>query len=240
MSQNDRREREAARERQSYVRHELRAPLAVMYPVISLLLEGQAGAPTDDQRRFLEILLRNAELLEARIASATESGWLDCAAAPTVIEEVPLDDVVQELLTQRRLRRLTVPRIEVSAGSPPPVARVDRHHVRNILAALVANAAAHVRPGGEIRLRTGWAPDASLVTLSVWDGGGGMSATEIENACGFGYGDAANDGTRTGLGIGLWVCRKLVRASGGSLEITSAPGGGTTVTVSLPATHIAG
>jgi signal transduction histidine kinase len=67
-----------------------------------------------------------------------------------------------------------------------------------------------------------------------------MSATEIENACGFGSGDAGNEGTRTGLGIGLWVCRELVRASGGSLVITSDPGEGTTVTVSLPAAHAAG
>jgi signal transduction histidine kinase len=38
--------REAARERQSYVRHEMRAPLAVMYPLLSLLLEGAAGELT--------------------------------------------------------------------------------------------------------------------------------------------------------------------------------------------------
>ena len=71
--------REAARERQSYVRHELRAPLAVMYPALSMLLDGSAGVLTPKQREYLELLERNAERLERRLAGATESGWLDCA-----------------------------------------------------------------------------------------------------------------------------------------------------------------
>ena len=46
MTESDLGKHEAARERQSYVRHELRAPLAVMYPALSMLLDGSAGYMT--------------------------------------------------------------------------------------------------------------------------------------------------------------------------------------------------
>ena len=90
MTESDPGEREAARERQSYVRHELRAPLAVMYPALSMLLDGSAGELTPKQREYLELLERNAERMERRLAGATESGWLDCAGAAAEPAAVPI------------------------------------------------------------------------------------------------------------------------------------------------------
>jgi hypothetical protein len=54
-----------------------------MYPALSMLLDGSAGELTSKQRKYIEILERNAERLERLIAGAAESGWLDCARAPT-------------------------------------------------------------------------------------------------------------------------------------------------------------
>lgn len=229
-------EGEAARERQSYVRHELRAPLAVMFPLISLLLEGRGGDITDEQRQYLEALQRSVERLEARIVSATESGWLDCAAAPMTTEAVSLDEVVEEMLTLRRLRGLARPLIEVThSSSTPPIAAADRDHLRQILADLIDNAGRHTLPGGSIRVWTGLAEDASTVTLTVRDGGCGMSPDELVKAFDFGYRGGAGNASQPGLGIGLWVCRELVSRNAGSITIESVEGGGTTVTVILPA-----
>ena len=73
---------DAARERQSHVRHDLRSPLAVMYPLLSLLLGESAGELTPKQREYLETMERNVERLERLLESAMESGWMDCCAAP--------------------------------------------------------------------------------------------------------------------------------------------------------------
>lgn len=236
MDRPDRDQREAAHERQAYVRHELRAPLAVMYPLISLLLDGLAGPLTDQQREYLETLQRSAERLEARIASATESGWLESAATPMATEAVPLDELVEELLALRRLCGRVGRRIEVPPSpTPPPVAVADRGHVRLILANLIANADHHSSPGGAIRVSTGLVEDPLTVTLTVQDDGGGMAADQLAEAFDFGYCGGAGDGSQSGLGIGLWVCRELVDRNAGSITIDSAEGGGTTVTVSFPA-----
>ncbi len=228
-------QRKAARERQSYVRHELRAPLAVIYPVLSLLLDGQVGALTSKQRDYLEIVQRNAELLEARIVSATESGWLDCAAVPTQAEHVALEEVVEELLVHRRIMGLDEPRIEVSSGLiVPTVAVADRSHLRTILAGLVGNASRHTEFGGSIRIDIGESLDAETVTLAVRDDGRGMSQAELASAFAFGHAERQTVAPRFGLGIGLWVARELVERNGGNIAIEAAEGTGTTVRVHLP------
>src|SRR5664280_866471 len=90
--------RSAARERQSHVRHDLRSPLAVMYPLLSLLLGESAGELTPKQREYLETMERNVERLERLLVSATESGWMDCSAAPAEPSAVPLHQVAEEAI----------------------------------------------------------------------------------------------------------------------------------------------
>ena len=64
------------------MRHELRAPLAVIYPLLSLLLDGGAGELSAQQRDYLEMLERNVVRIEALVTGVAESGWADCSAAP--------------------------------------------------------------------------------------------------------------------------------------------------------------
>jgi len=111
--------REAARQRQSYVQHELRAPLAVMYPALSMLLGGAAGELSARQREYLEIMERNVVRLEGMIASVVDSGWSECAAAPAEPAEVSLGDVVEGILAVRRFGRQPGP-ASTCASAPAP------------------------------------------------------------------------------------------------------------------------
>ena len=90
--------RSAARERQSHVRHDLRSPLAVMYPLLSLLLGETAGELTPRQREYLETMERNVERLEGLLVSAMESGWMDFSAAPAEPSAVSLHQVAEEAI----------------------------------------------------------------------------------------------------------------------------------------------
>jgi len=242
MTESDLGEREAARERQSYVRHELRAPLSVMYPALSLLLDGSAGELTPKQRGYLELLERNAERLERLLAGATESGWLDCVGAAVEPAEVPLGEVLEEVLAVRRLCGQRGPRIQVERPpGPRAVAWADREQVRQIVANLLGNAAQYSGGGGAIRVRVSAAADEHAVSLAVQDEGRGIPAEEIPHVFDFGFrGAAAREAALPGLGIGLWVCRELVSRCGGSIAIRSEVGAGATVTVTLPAAGAGG
>ena len=73
------------------------------------------------------------------------------------------------------------------------------------------------------------------VALSVVDDGPGLPPDELARAGEFGFrGAAAREASLPGLGIGLWVCRRLAERNGGGLSLHCPPGGGLRATVVLP------
>jgi signal transduction histidine kinase len=219
-------------ERQSFVRHELRAPLAVMYPLLSLLLDEGAGPLTPEQREYLAMLDRNVQRLHALIGSAAESGWLDCAAGARRPEPVRLADTA-EAVVARLQGHGRVAAARVSREDGVPAAWADAEQVRCVIRNLVDNALRYA--GGDVEVRVASAGDGR-VELRVQDSGPGMDETDAAAAFTFGVrGRAAAETAEPGMGIGLWVCRWLAEANGGRVELVTAAGAGTSVTVTLPA-----
>lgn len=229
-------ERSLARERQSHVRHELRAPIAVIYPLLSLLLDGGAGELSAQQRDYLEVLERSVMRIEALVTGAAESGWADCSAAPAEPSEVVLEDVVQEIVAVRRMTGQSGPTVEVDAAAPAPCAWADRDDVRQIVTNLVRNAVTYAPADGRVVIRTAAGEGAGTVVVEVVDAGPGMSPEELARAFEFGFrGELATQLRIPGLGAGLWICRALAARNGGGVTLASEPGAGLRATLTLPA-----
>jgi signal transduction histidine kinase len=227
----------ASRERQSHVRHELRAPLAVIYPLLSLLLDGGADELSAQQREYLEVLERNVVRMEALIAGVADSGWADCSPAPAVPGDVVLSEVAEEAIAFRTSDDQDGPQIVVDAGPlPTPRAWADRDDVRQIVTDLVRNAAAFTPGDGCVTVRVTAGGDTDTVTLEVADTGPGIPPGELDRAFDFGFrGELPRSLRAPGLGAGLWVCRELAARNGGSLSLWSEPGAGVRATLKLPA-----
>ena len=224
----------AARERQSHVRHELRAPLAVIYPLLSLLLDEGAGELGPQQREFLEVLERNAVRLEALITGVADSGWADCSPAPAMPEAVSLGDIAEEIVARRVPDDQGGPQVVVESG-PAPTAWADRDDVRQIVADLVRNAVTYTSSEGTVAVRISAGADPSTVALEVADAGPGIPPEELARAFDFGFRGELPRSLRTpGLGAGLWVCRELAARNGGGLSLESELGVGTRATLTLP------
>ncbi len=229
-------DRGLARERQSHVRHELRAPLAVMYPLLSLLLEGGAGELTPQQLEYLEVLERSIVRMEALVTGAAESGWADCSAAPAEPAEVALGDVAEEIVTLRRMAGQDGPPVDVEAATDLPFAWADRGDVRQIVSDLVRNAVTFTPAAGRVVIRTAAGEAAGTVVVEVEDTGPGMPPEELARAFEFGFrGELATQLKTPGLGAGLWICRELAARNGGSVTLTSEPGVGLRAALTLPA-----
>lgn len=228
---------EAARERQSHVRHELRGPLAVIYPLLSHLLEEGAGELAPAQRGFLEVLERNVMRLEALVTGVADSGWADCSAAAHVPSAVALAEVVDEVVmvhsAQERGARLFV-EPALSAAS-----RVwaDRDDVRQVVTNLVRNAVRYASAeGAEGKVSLRVELEASdFVAVVIEDDGPGIPADELPQVFDFGFrGELARQLKVPGLGAGLWICRQLAARNAGAVELCSESGAGTRATLILP------
>jgi len=223
-----------ALERQSKVRHDLRAPLAVLLPLLSMMLD--AGDLTDGQRDQLRTLERNVQRLDGMISSVAASGWFDCCAAPLDLRPVALGPLVEERVAAQRLGGYDGPVLEAHVAAQAPDVLADRDRVRQILADLIDNAARFAPMSGPVLLAVEPAVDGRTVTLSVTDGGPGIPADELPEVAGFGFrGSAARQLNVPGLGLGLWASRRLAEQMGGGLVVDGRAGSGTTVALTLPA-----
>lgn len=109
-------------------------------------------------------------------------------------------------------------------------ALVDEARIEEVAGNLILNALeAMVQPGGTLTIEAG-ETDNGHPMFAIGDTGPGMSKTFIEHRL---YRPFATT-KKTGIGLGLYTCREIVRASGGTIEVHSVEGVGTTFRVVLP------
>jgi putative PEP-CTERM system histidine kinase len=140
------------------------------------------------------------------------------------------------LLDLRRLVDETLEKLSVSPGvevsrelGPVPRVLADGEQLRSVVTNLVLNAIDAVEGRGVVRVGT--QHEDGRVLLSVADSGCGMSPAFVKNEL---FRPFRSTKTK-GLGIGLYQCRAIVHAHGGSIHADSKLGEGTTFTVTLPA-----
>jgi signal transduction histidine kinase len=129
-------------------------------------------------------------------------------------------------------------RVTLTASSDPIADYVFADHVRLRQCLLnIAGNAVKFSPGGEVTLRA-WRQtgDQALVVFEVRDNGIGIAADEIGNIFRpFGQANVDIAKTYGGTGLGLSIARDLARGMGGDLTVVSAPGEGSTFSLSIPA-----
>ena len=117
--------------------------------------------------------------------------------------------------------------------------RADRQKLRQILLNVLGNAHKFVPFGGYVTVRATRDADGGIV-LDVVDDGPGMVAEEIENAWAPFSRSATSFTAPEGTGLGLPISRSFAELHGGTLEIESRKGHGTTLRLRLPAARVLG
>ena len=214
--------------------HELRGPLAA---VRSSLEVAVAGGPDSEEMR--DVL---ADTLEATCHLSKVANDLLLLAESA--SEAPRDDTaVSDLSAVTRQTAAMFSGVAAESGltvtvdaAASVVVRGDASWLRRVIANLLDNAIRFTPDGGRITVRTSC--DASRARLVVSDTGVGLAPEQLSRVFERFYkSDRSHshaEGRRSG-GLGLPICRSLVEMLGGTIDITSAVGRGTTVTVSLPA-----
>ena len=119
--------------------------------------------------------------------------------------------------------------------------RTDRRLLKQLLLNILSNAVKFSRTGGQITLFASLLPSADRIAICVEDTGIGMTAEEIEFALQpFAQIQTAYNRSSEGTGVGLTLVQRFSVLLDGEVAITSQPGIGTMVTLSLPLRLTAG
>ena len=214
--------------------HELRAPVAVIRADADALARSLTDIPESDAE-LLQDMQDEADHISVLIDRLVELARLDATQITPVIDTFDLAQLAdssvraaQSLVSHKDIG------IQLSDASTAPVeVQADRTHMRIVLLSLLENAVVH---GGEpssitVQLES----EARYVWVSVNDTGRGMSESQAGRAFDRFYrGDTARTRSEAGVGLGLTIARSLIEINGGRIELTSAPGSGTTVRFSVP------
>ena len=128
----------------------------------------------------------------------------------------------------------------IEPAIPPDIPRLcaDELRLKQIIINLLSNAIKFTPPGGHVRIAAASHADGGL-TLSVTDTGVGMRPEEIPTALTpFLQIDRGWRSGRDGTGLGLPLAKTLTELHGATFGIDSAPGEGTTVTITMPAARV--
>jgi putative PEP-CTERM system histidine kinase len=141
----------------------------------------------------------------------------------------PVEADLNQLVRQVLQRLDGTPRVELTNELEPlPNIRADREQIQSVVTNLVLNARDALGVGGRIRVRTEHLGDA--VVLTIVDDGCGMSAAFVKDSLFRPFQSTKKEG----LGIGMFQSQMIVESHGGSIQVKSEEGKGTTFRVSLP------
>ena len=215
--------------------HELRTPLNSSLILAKLLADNPEGNLSDDQVQFARSIYSAGNDLLALIndildIAKVEAGKLDVHAELTLLPR--LADSLRSLFLAQALEKSLAFEVTLAEGLPDGL-YTDRQRLEQILKNLLANAFKFTEQG-QITLRI--APAAGgQVAFSVSDTGIGIPPEQQEAIFeAFRQADGTTNRRYGGTGLGLSISRELAQLLGGTIEVQSQPGAGSTFTLLLP------
>ncbi|MGY1623127.1 sensor histidine kinase [Geodermatophilus sp. SYSU D00965] len=234
----------------SLISHELRTPLSSILGYLELVLDDPDQPLTDEQRQYLTTVERNAQRLLRLVGDLLFTAQVDAGRFSLQPEDVDLAAVVR---AAEETARVTAAGADVDVVVDAPegglVVRGDAVRLGQACDNLVSNAVKFTPRGGRVTLtlREAWRtadgevgsdprPDAVPVArLSISDTGIGIPAGEqAQLFARFFRASTARRAAVPGVGLGLAITKAITTAHGGTLEVASVEGQGTTFTLTLP------
>ena len=207
------------------VSHDLRTPLATMHAAVDALGPEGPGLDADEQRELLATVRRELARLERYVENVLDLSRLEAGAATPS----PALWTVDALTVQALAGLPGAERVELELGDHLPPVQIDAAQIERALANMLENALRFSPADSTVSVRA----ESRGTEVIVWieDSGPGVPAADASAIF-----EPFRRSTRSrGAGLGLAIARGFVEANGGRVWVESAPGGGASFALTLPA-----
>ncbi len=226
-------ERQLARLQEHFVAmisHELRSPLGFIKGYATTLLRQDTEWDSNTRREFLTIIDEEADRLASMIDNLLDSSRLQAGALAMDFQQVYLARLLQDFIDRYQAEDLP---FELRADISPEPRAVwgDPRRISQVLENLLGNASKYA-PGGAVTVSLTWEDAFAHITVS--DEGPGIPPEQRTNIFKRFYRLPRHEEAIPGTGLGLHICRQIVRMHGGEIYVDSAAGGGAAFHVLLP------
>ena len=219
------------------VTHEIRTPLTAIIGYLETLQEG-ALQNTDDARRFIDIMLKQAQRLNRLVEDLMTLSKIELGDALLRFEDVSLHDIAGNIFALLEAKTTAKKiRMENRLSQDLPTIKADRDRINQVFVNVLDNAVKFTPETGQVTLDG--AEKDGFVVVRISDTGMGIPRDEIQR---LGERFYRVDKTRSrelgGTGLGLSIVKHLMLAHSGKMEIESQLGHGTTVSLFFPVKKI--
>lgn len=205
------------------IAHEIRNPLAAIAGSVQVLKNSKSLTP--QEQRLMSIVLKESERLNKSISDflrfvrPQEKRALEYDVAASLAETLDLLQNSPELHERHEIVREIAPPSFHLVG--------DADQIRQVFWNLARNAVQAMPRGGVLTVRTSYDDDSYRITFS--DNGRGMSPADLRRLF-----QPFRTNFPSGTGLGMAISYRIVQEHGGKIEVASAEGAGSSITISLP------
>lgn len=230
-----RKENKAKSEFLSMVTHQLRTPLSGIKWTFKMLLDGDLGSFSEEQRQIIEKGSESNKrminlLQEIILANQTDSWDFQYSKQPSDLQKI-LSNIIPEFLEEARANDIRI--VVNHPDTPLPLVHADPEKIAIVFQNLLENAVKYSNTGDVITID--FDHDSDTVTISIADTGLGIPEKAQESIFEkFFRADNVKEIKKEGTGLGLFTAKNIVEKHNGNIRFESKLGKGTTFFVTLP------
>jgi two-component system sensor histidine kinase KdpD len=212
------------------ISHDLRTPLAVIAGASSSLAERSEKLSPEERKALAGSIYEQSKEMNQLVANVLEMTRLEAGGIAPALEWHALGEIVGSALARLR-ERLAGHAVTVDIPRGLPLVRVDAGLMEQVFVNLLENAAKYTPPGTPVHVSA--VAYAGEVIVSVEDEGPGLPPGD-EDALFGKFQRGAPEGAVGGVGLGLAICRAIVKLHGGRIWADRRPKGGAAFRFALP------
>jgi signal transduction histidine kinase len=212
------------------ISHELRTPLGFIKGYATTLMREDTTWDEDTRREFLTVIDEEADRLRELIDNLLDSSRLQSGTLHIEFQPVRLDTMVKDMALRARSFHEHLP-VEVNINTPRLLVQADPTRMAQVFDNLLSNAVKYA-PGSKVVISL--TADENMAHVTVRDFGPGIAPNHLEHIFTRFYRVPGQASAVHGTGLGLFICRRIIRAHGGDITAESTPGEGTAFHIYLP------